>query len=280
MAPARTPLAGLAFQVEVPSTRTVSDRDRHVDRVIAAVDAELAVAPADLVVLPELSTISYDRGTFERLDDLAETLEGRSVAAFASLAQRHSATVVFGMPRRDGKQTLISQVAIGPSGERIGHFDKLHAAQFGHSMEKEFFDRGDHLLTFTCAGLIVAPIICYDIRFPELARSLVVDHGVDLLLHCSAFSRDESFPSWHAFLIARAMENQVPVLGLSRAGVGWGGSMLCGPWVDDAHPPLRFPEHDEAIVRFEIDPTQIAEVRRDYTFLDDRLPSYQNLPTS
>ena len=182
------------------------------------------------------------------------------------------------MPRRDGDRTFISQVAIGPTGTTLGHFDKLHAAQFGHSMEKEFFSRGDHLLTFACAGLTVAPITCYDIRFPELSRTLVVDHGADLLLHCSAFSRDESFSSWHAFLTARAMENQVPVLGLSRAGAGWGGSMLCGPWVDDAHPPLRFPEHDETLVRFEIDPSRIAEVRRAYTFLGDRLPNYRGLP--
>ena len=267
----------LACQIEVPATSSAAARDQHVARMIAATEARLAVQSADLVVWPELCTISYDRETFERLDDLAETVDGPSFAAFAALAKRHSVVVAFGMPTVAGDGFRISQVIIDAQGEVVGVYDKLHAAQYGLSMEKEFFTTGDSLVSFEVNGFSIAPIICYDIRFPELCRTLAVDHRVDLILHCSAFARDESFESWHAFVTARAMENQLYMLGLSRAGDTWGGSLLCGPWVDTDHPPLRFPEHDEAFEYLTIERSEIARVREAYTFLDDRKADYKGL---
>ncbi|MGI9404759.1 MAG: carbon-nitrogen hydrolase family protein, partial [Hyphomicrobiaceae bacterium] len=160
----------------------------------------------------------------------------------------------------------------------VGHFDKLHRAQFGFSEEKEFFSPGEHIFTFECLGVRVAPIICYDIRFPELLRTLVLDHGVELILHCGAYGRDESFDSWHAFVTTRAMENQVYVLSLNRAGAQFGDSVFCGPWVDADHPPVRFPATDEAFVRLTVSLDHLADIRARYTFLKDRISAYDALP--
>ena len=167
---------------------------------------------------------------------------------------------------------------MGPNGAIIGHFNKLHRAEFGFSEEKAFFSPGGHLLTFDCVGLQVAPIICYDIRFPELTRTLVLDYGADLILHCGAYGRDPSFTTWHDFVRTRALENQVPILSLNRAGEAFGDSIFCGPWMDQDHPVVRFPTHDEALQRITVRMSETIEIREKYTFLQDRLPTYTELP--
>lgn len=266
----------LAFQVEVPATRTAQARDAHVERMAGAIDERLRDTPADIVVLPELSSIEYSREAFAELDTIGESPEGSSSHILGEVARAHRTFLIHGIARNAGSAFHISQVAIGPDGRVLGHYDKLHVAQYGASMEKEYFARGDHLLVFEVAGWRVAPIICYDIRFPELSRALCSKHHVDLLLHCGAYFRDPSYASWHRFVATRAIENQIYVLSLNRAGAQWGGSVLCPPWIDEAH--FEHPFGDEE--RFEhlaLEPGVTAEARRTYPFLKDRLNGYAAL---
>ena len=267
----------LACQIAVPETRTRSQLEQHADLLVEKLAAQLADRPADLVVLPELSTVEYSRESFEQLPQLAENLEGPCVRKFRQLAIESGATVVMGMPRTEEGRFYISQVVLDPAGEVVGCYDKLHICQYGASMEKEFYDRGHNLCVFEVNGLRFAPIICYDIRIPELSRTLVLRHDVDCILHCGAYFRDESFATWHAFAIARAMENQVYLLGLNRAGRDYGESIFCPPWMDEKHPATIFDARDEDFRYLDVETARIAQVRRDYTFLLDRLEDYSTL---
>lgn len=264
----------LACQIAIPPITTVRDRDRHMDKTALKIRERLGKEQADIVVLPELSGIDYSRTAFDNLDALAEPLDGPSFEVLRELAREFGVTIVYGIPRRGDGDFRISQVAVGRDGQIIGFFDKLHIAQYGLSIEKEYFARGEHLFVFEHEGIKIAPIICYDIRIPELTRTLVLQHGVQLILHCGAYSRDESFYSWHDFVVSRAMENQIYVLSLNRAGRGFGNSLFCGPWVDEAAPAIAFPPFDEAMQFLEVDPVTIETIRKRYSFLTDRLSDY------
>ena len=247
----------LACQIQIPPITGPEQRDRHLHRVADKIRAALIAEPADLVVLPELSSVPYTRETFDRLPQFAESLDGPSFQTFAPVAREHGVAIVYGVPRVEGNSYRISQVVVGPDGALIGHFDKIHIAQFGASMEKRYFEAGDHLLVFVLKGVRVAPIICYDIRIPELTRALCIEHHADLVVHCGAYFKDESFYSWHHFVVTRALENQVYVLSLNRAGEDFGASVFCPPWIDDARPETRFGEA-ERFMGFEIDTEQVA----------------------
>lgn len=266
----------LACQLAIPPIASANDRDAHVDATAIKLDKLLEAESADLVVLPELSTLSYSRTTFEQLGELAESLDGRSVEVFAELAARRRVYIAFGIARTDNDRTLISQVVVNPRGEFEGAYDKLHMAQFGASMEKEFFSAGDHLLVFVVNGIRVAPVICYDFRFPDLISTLCRKHGVDLVIHPVAFYRDRSFPSWHHIATARAVENQIYYLSLNRAGETFGESIWCPPWIDDELAPDRFGT-EQAFRYFTVDTKIIDRVRDEYPFADDRLPDYGKL---
>jgi predicted amidohydrolase len=267
-------LSLLACQIMVPPMTSAAERDRHLADTAAKLRAQLSVQHADLVVLPELSSIDYSRAAFDRLDEIAEPLDGVSFQIWAALAAEFGVHVCYSFARRDEAGTYISAAVVTPQGEFAGHYDKLHLCQYGASMEKEYFTAGKGLFAFDVRGFTCAPIICYDIRFPELSRMLVLKHGVDIILHSGAYFRDSSFHTWHAFANTRAIENQVFFLSLNRAGQDYGNSLLCYPWMDEAQGPLRFAPHDEDLRHIVIDRQHLHDARESYTFLNDRWESY------
>ena len=270
-------LSLLACQIEIPATKSAAARDRHLAESAAKVRGQLNRRNVDLVVLPELSSIDYSRAAFDRLDEISEPLEGASFAVWREVAKEFGAHVSYSFARKGQSGTFISIGVVGPDGALVGHYDKLHLCQYGASMEKEYFVGGDHIFTFKVNGLTISPIICYDIRIPELARTLTLKHDVDLILHCGAYYRDESFETWHSFAKARAMENQIFFLSLNRAGETWGNSIFCWPWMDANTPPVQFADRAEDFRHVTMSKDQIAQARKAYTFLDDRLADYDAL---
>jgi predicted amidohydrolase len=253
---------------------TRKERDAHLARSAEKVKEQLLNIDVDLVVLPELSSIDYSRETFANLTELAEPLDGPSFECWRVVAQEYETHVSYSFAREGDHGSYISVAVVGPNGALVGHYDKLHLAQYGASMEKEYFRAGDHLFTFDLKGLKFAPIICYDIRIPELSRTLVLDHGVDVILHCGAYYRDTSFATWHDFTTTRALENQVFLLSLNRAGEHYGNSRFCYPWMDEKRKPIKFAQNVEEFTVIELDPNEMRQARETYSFLKDRLSDY------
>ncbi|MCP4330192.1 MAG: carbon-nitrogen hydrolase family protein [Alphaproteobacteria bacterium] len=266
----------LACQIEIPEITTAAQRSSFLDDTIEKISAKQAQEPADLVVLPELSSIEYSRRAFDNLDQLSEDLDGHSFEVFGRAARELSVAICYGIPRIGDEGFHISQVVVDANGSRVGHFDKMHIAHYGASPEKDYFTRGRHVFLFEIAGIRMAPIICYDIRIPELARMLCVDYGVELILHCGAYFVDRSYYSWRHFVVTRALENQAYMLSLNRAGDDYGSSIFCPPWVDETAPEIMLPK-EETFASFEIDRARIVEARKTYSFLEDRLPDYRRL---
>ncbi len=275
--PSTETLTLLAGQISIPPMTNAAERDAHLVDSVSKVRRELAAQPADLVVLPELSSIDYSRATFDCLDEIAEPLDGASFQAWKQIAVEFGVFVSYSFARRDATGTYIAIAVVAPDGTLSGHYDKLHICQYGASMEKEYFDRGDHIFTFKVNGFTISPIICYDIRIPELSRTLALEHDVDLILHCGAYYRDESFHTWHAFATTRALENQLFFLSLNRAGETYGNSLFCKPWMDENTHPVHFAETAEDFRFVTLSKSSITNARRDYTFLQDRLEDYSAL---
>ncbi len=267
----------LACQIDIPPMTSAKERDEHLTTSVAKVRNEITNADRgiELVVLPELSSIDYSRETFSKLDEIAEPLDGVSFEAWRELAMDLGVHVSYSFARADKDGPYICAAVVGPNGKLVGYYDKLHLAQYGASMEKEYFNRGNHLFVFEINGFRLAPIICYDIRIPELSRTLVIDQNVDVILHCGAYYRDASFHTWHPFAIARALENQVFFLSLNRAGQTYGNSLFCLPWQDEITQPLNFAPTEEDFRVITIERETQAKAREDYTFLKDRLEDYR-----
>jgi len=267
----------LAYQPLITGINSAADRRSHVRNMVQKLELHCRQEPEiELILLPELATIEYSFTSFSKLVELAEPTEGDTFDMMSSLARRTGCAISYGFPHMHDGKYFISQVMLGPSGELLTKYSKLHLAQFGSSIEKEFFSIGDGLSVIELGGLRIGTIICYDFRFSELIRHLVVRHEVDAILHPVAFEKDGSYVSWHPFVIARALEYQIYFFSLNRAGKRYGNSILCPPWIDEQSKPLIMGEEEE-ICLFTLNKQEIHAARETYPFRKDMLANYSVL---
>ncbi|WP_166177904.1 nitrilase-related carbon-nitrogen hydrolase [Rubrobacter tropicus] len=168
-------------------------------------------AGADLVVFPELFLSGY---TTRGVDGLSLDLDGPEVGEVARLARENGAAVIFGVPERVSGGVANSAVCVDRTGRVVGSYRKTHL--FGD--ERGAFVAGDELMMVELDGIKTGLLICFDVEFPEVARSLALA-GADLLVTISAnmdpFGRDHD-----VFATARALENGLTHLYVNQVGPG------------------------------------------------------------
>ena len=185
---------------------------------------EAGVEAGTYVLLPELG----DTGFSFNLDAIID----QSTLSWASgLARRLGIWLQPGFARRgpDGLGRNCAAI-IDPEGEVRAVYAKIHP--FTYSRETDYYAGGDTVVVRACGGAAVCPLICYDLRFPELWR-------VAALAGVEVFTIGASWPDvrqahWRALIIARAIEDQAYVVGVNRVGRdpshGYaGGSMIVAP---------------------------------------------------
>lgn len=166
---------------------------------------------ADLIVFPELFLSGY---TTRGIDSLALDLDGPEVGEMARLARENGTAMIFGVPERVSGGVANSAVCVDRRGNLAGTYRKTHL--FGD--ERGAFVAGDELIVAELDGIETGLLICFDVEFPEVARSLALA-GADLLVTISAnmdpFGRDHE-----VFATARALENGLAHIYVNQVGPG------------------------------------------------------------
>lgn len=176
---------------------------------VRALVAGAGVGRGDLIVLPEMFATGFSLNVETTADD-----DGSQAGFVRELAVETGATVVGGVTVRGGVKARNRAMVFGPEGNELARYDKVHPFSFGR--EHEAFEGGDEVVTFEWGGLRVCPVVCYDLRFPELFRA-GLDRGAEAYVVIANWpgARHEH---WRALLRARAIENQAVVLGVNRCG--------------------------------------------------------------
>lgn len=212
------------------------------------------------VLVPELCDVGFSLNLDAIVDD-------RTTDWARERAMRDRCWIQYGEARRgpDGLGLNRAHV-VDPDGVIRGTYDKIHP--FSHGRESEHYAGGNSLQLVDIGGLIVCPMICYDLRFPELWR-------LARMAGAEAFAIGASWPAaraehWRSLLVARAIENQAFVFACNRCGSDphldyAGGSMIVSPTgeilVDGGTGP--------GILQAEIDPKQVGDWRNEFRCHDD-----------
>ncbi len=185
-------------------------RPRDVPRNVTRAQELLADGTAgELLVLPELFLCGYQLADVE---PLAIELDGPEVGALREAARASSTAVVVGAAERTGSGVANSAICIDATGELTGVYRKTHL--FG--AEREAYVPGDSLATIGLGDRTLGVMICFDMEFPEVARTLAAQ-GADLLVTISA--NPEPFELDHdLFARTRALENGLPHVYVNRVG--------------------------------------------------------------
>lgn len=244
--------------------------------VAARLIADAVTQGARLVLLPEYFPIM---GLSER-DKVARREvdgDGEIQCFLASTAREWGIWLIGGslpLVASQPDKVFNSCLVYDPQGRRVARYDKIHL--FGFQQGAERYDEsvtieaGRQPVAFDTPAGRVGLSICYDLRFPELYRTL---GSVSLLVVPSAFTETTGRAHWEILLRARAIENQCYVLAAAQGGVHenrretHGNSLLIDPWGTIIDRKAKGP----GVVVGDLDPATLAEVRSALPALQHRV---------
>ena len=229
----------------------------------AAIDGELRA------VLPELFGMS---GSQRAMRETAEPVGGPLTSALADAARTHAMWVLGGsMCEADGDRIFNTSLLIDPAGEVVARYRKIHLFDVdlpGQEpiRESALFSAGDALVTSDVGAFRLGLSICYDLRFPELYRGLMVA-GATVLAVPSAFQAFTGKAHWEPLLRARAIEEQSYVLAAAQWGPWgppesgrrtYGHAAVVDPWGTVL---AEAGDEGDGVFAVDLDPAEVRRVR-------------------
>lgn len=226
-------------------------RDENLRRALTMA-ADAVEQGAEILVFPELFLTGFCYS-----QDLSDSPPYPSLDPLRSFVREHGCTIVGSLV--DGR--LNRGFCLDESG--IGFQDKIHP--FGQ--EKEHFVGGGSISSIPTRWGKVGLEVCYDLRFPEVARNLALS-GADVLVTIAQFPASRGY-HWQTLCRARAIENQIPHIACNGAGPEFCGSSAI---IDSWGVPLAEAGSCEATILAEISLEDRDRVREEITALMDRRP--------
>ncbi len=177
--------------------------------------ADAARGGAALVLFPEMTLTGFTMNTELSAEPADNPPSG---AAFGAMAARHGVWVMAGVVLRQGGKATNTLLVFSPDGREAARYVKLHP--FTPAGEDRWFEAGSSLARVQVGEFTVGLTICYDLRFPELFSALAKD--CDLLVNIANWPH-RRVAHWRTLLQARAIENQVYMVGVNRTGTDGNG---------------------------------------------------------
>ncbi len=239
---------------------------------------------AEFVSLPEFWTYL---GPYAGFDEVAQTIPGPAIELLQEKARKHKMIVHGGSiverhPHLADKFYNTS-VLINRDGEIVACYRKMHLfdvvlANGEKHYESERIVSGTQIVTAEVDGVSFGLAICYDLRFPELFRSLALQ-GAQILMLPAAFTLHTGRDHWEILLRARAIENLCYVVAPAQVGTYppnkhcFGRSMIIDPWGLVLAQAQDYPD----VILVDIDLAQVERVRTQIPCLEHRKPQRYRL---
>ncbi|WP_190259181.1 carbon-nitrogen hydrolase family protein [Pelotomaculum schinkii] len=238
---------------------------------------EAAEQGSQLVILPEMFNCPYKTSVFQKFAE--QYPGGKTIAMLSEVARQEQIYLVGGsIPELEDGVIYNTSFIFGPGGELLGKHQKIHL--FDADIEDgPCFQESKALGAGSKATVVETPLgtigvcVCYDIRFPELSRSMVL-RGAELIIIPAAFNMTTGPAHWELLLKARAVDNQAYVVGAGQAPneqacyICYGHSAVVDPW---GRITARA-GGEETIIYADIDFDLVAKIRRELPLLKHRRP--------
>jgi len=250
------------------------DPERNFSGLAARLHAQPPVR-GSMLVLPEMFPVGFSMN----ISKTSEELGGLSERRLVELARTYGIWIVSGLVTRSGEVSTLQSgalapahneaITIDPSGGVVSRYRKMHP--FSFAGENRFFLAGDDVAVIDCGSIRVSPLICYDLRFPEVFRRATL-RGAGLLIVIANWpAKRESH--WLNLLTARAIENQAYVVGVNRTGADPDHRYSGHSRVIDPKGELVFDAgSDEGLFPVTIDPDAVRDWRAQFPALSDVRP--------
>lgn len=265
-------------QIRVACVQMRSGTD--VSENVAAAEAlirEAAAAGAEVIATPEMTTL-LDRKAGAAWEKSTSEGEDSGVAAFRKLAKELGVTLLIGSVaiRADAGKCANRSMLIGPDGEVVGRYDKIHMFDVQLNAgniyrESDSYAAGGQAVVAQLPQMKLGMTICYDVRFPELFRQLALA-GAQVIAVPAAFTKITGEAHWHILLRARAIETGCFIIAPAQGGKHqdgretFGHSLIIDPWGEI----LAEGGTEPGVIAATLDLSKVDEVR-------GKIPSLQHV---
>lgn len=221
----------------------------------------------DIIMLPEMWNTGY---ALEEIQSLADENGARTKNLLSNFCKKHQVNIIGGsISERIGSEVRNTIYVLDRQGQITADYSKIHL--FRLMSEEKHLVSGTKVGSFSLEDVSAGMMVCYDIRFPELARKLALD-GAKILFVPAQWPKPR-LHHWRTLLTARAIENQMFVVACNRVGVSgdadfFGHSMMIDPWGEI----IAEGGEQEEIVSAAIDIKHVDKVRSMIPVFEDRRP--------
>jgi predicted amidohydrolase len=263
-----------SFKIGICQMQVAENKDSNITKARSMI-GEAAARGSRLVVLPEMFNCPYASNLFPKY---AESFPDGETIKMLSLAAKEEAIYLVGgsIPERENGLIYNTSFVFGPRGELLAKHQKIHLFDVELSggisfQESKTLGYGKSITVVKTEICTLGVAICYDIRFPELSRLMAV-MGAELIVIPAAFNMTTGPAHWEMLLRARAVDNQVFVVGAAPARdrnasyVSYGNSAVVDPWGKII---VRADDKEE-IIYGTIDLSLITKTRRELPLLKHR----------
>ena len=229
----------------------------------------------DFIVLPEMFNCPYENEKF--IEYCEEENTSYTLSEISKLANKNNIYILAGsIPEKEENKVYNTSYLFDKNGSIIAKHRKMHLFDIDVK-GKIYFKESDTLSPgnqVTIAKTEFGKIgigICYDIRFPELAR-LMVENGAQILFYPGAFNMTTGPAHWELTFRTRALDNQVYCVGVAPAlnknanYHSYGHSIITNPWGEI----VTQLDEKENIKIVEIDLEEIKKVREELPLLKNK----------
>ena len=247
-------------------------KQTNIDKAISMAE-EAIFNGAKLIVLPEVFSTGF---CYDNIEEISECSPYPTIEELSNFSKEHDCILIGSIigTKVDGKGSLLYD-NLGfciESGYLVGTYKKTHP--FG--MEKSYFSSGDTILPIKLkkSDITIGLEICYELRFPEVARKLTLA-GADILVTIAEFP-DPKANTWKSLATSRAIENQIPHIACNRSGIDPYSSFFGGSMIVNALGEVKTEAgKDECIIMHDIDLDETKNIRKAVPIFEDlRLDIY------
>lgn len=248
------------------------DKKQTLNKACSAIE-QAAEGGADLILLPEMymAFVSPDSGI--SYADIAESLDGPFVSGLAAKAKAMGIYVVCGMYQKaenDPKRAFNTTIMLNRQGELVFHYQKTHLYDaFSYQESLNIIQSNNPLVPVETEFGKIGILVCYELRFPEVARKLTLA-GADVLLVPTAWvSGPLKEEHYQSLVKARALENTIPVCACDQTGnLFIGRSLVC----DAFGVTVASAGYDETVFFADISIEHTHETRQKLPCIQNRRP--------
>lgn len=258
------------FNVALLQTKVYEDKEKNINNALKLIE-RVSGEGADIAIFPEMFSCPYDNSLFR---EYAEEEGGYTFEKISNAAKESAIYIVAGsIPELEGNNIYNTSYVFDRKGKKIGKHRKMHLFDIDveggqYFKESDVLTPGRDVTVFDTEFCKIGLGVCYDIRFPELGRLMVLE-GAQVIIYPGAFNMTTGPAHWELNFRGRALDNQVYTIGVAPARDmeasyhSYGNSMVVSPWGQ----VIKRMDEKEGYVIQEIDLNYVKKVRNELPLL-------------